>query len=77
VEPATEYLSDNKIKQTKMKRQHKTEIRKFLYERLFDEGLRWDLADMCEQAGIDEFEAIETYEQEADRIRKMFCLDAE
>lgn len=60
-----------------MKRQHKTEIRKFLYERLFDEGLRWDLADMCEKAGIDEFEAIETYEQEADRIRKMFCLDAE
>jgi len=55
----------------------KTEIRKFLYERLFDEGLRWDFADMCEQAGIDEFEAIETYEQEADRICKMFCLDAE
>ncbi len=60
-----------------MNRQHKIEIREFLYERLFNDSLRWDLAKMCNLAGIDEFEGIQVYEQEAARIRKLFCLDAQ
>ncbi len=60
-----------------MTRQHKIEIREFLYERLFDESLRQDLAKMCRLAGIDEFEGMNVYEQEAARIRKLFCLDAQ
>jgi hypothetical protein len=31
---------------------------------------------MCDLAGIDQLEGIEFYEQEADRIRKLFCLGA-
>jgi|AACY02.2.fsa_nt_gi hypothetical protein len=60
-----------------MKREHKAEIREFLYERLFDDNLRWDLAKMCDLAGIDQLEGMEVYEQEAARIRKLFCLDAQ
>jgi hypothetical protein len=60
-----------------MKREHKTEIREFLYERLFNDSLRWDLAKMCRLTGIDEFEGMNVYEQEAARIRKLFCLDAQ
>jgi hypothetical protein len=60
-----------------MIRQHKIEIREFLYERLFDESLRQDLAKMCRLAGIDEFEGMNVYEQETARIRKLFCLDAQ
>lgn len=60
-----------------MKHKHKTEIREFLYERLFDENLRWDLAKMCDLAGIDQLEGMEVYEQEAARIRKLFCLEAQ
>jgi hypothetical protein len=59
-----------------MNRKHKTEIREFLHERLFNNDLRCDLAKMCDLTGIDQFEGIEFYEQEADRIRKLFCLDA-
>lgn len=60
-----------------MTRQHKIEIREFLYERLFNESLRQDLAKMCRLAGIDEFEGMNVYEQEAARILKLFCLDAQ
>jgi hypothetical protein len=60
-----------------MNRQHKIEIREFLYERLFNENLRQDLAKMCRLAGIDEFEGMNIYEQEAVRIRKLLCLDAQ
>jgi hypothetical protein len=60
-----------------MNRQHKIEIREFLYERLFNESLRQDLAKMCRLAGIDEFEGMEIYEQEAARTRKLLCLDAQ
>jgi len=60
-----------------MNRQHKIEIREFLYERLFNESLRQDLTKMCRLAGIDEFEGMEIYEQEAARIRKLLCLDAQ
>jgi hypothetical protein len=59
-----------------MNRKHKAEIREFLHERLFNGDLRYDLAKMCDLAGIDQLEGIEFYEQEADRIRKLFCLDA-
>jgi hypothetical protein len=60
-----------------MKREHKAEIREFLYERLFEGNLRWDLAKMCDLAGIDQLEGMEVYEREAARIRKLFCLDAQ
>jgi hypothetical protein len=60
-----------------MNRQHKIEIREFLYERLFDESLRQDLAKMCRLTGIDKFEGMNIYEQEAARIRKLLCLDAQ
>jgi hypothetical protein len=60
-----------------MQREHKTEIREFLYERLFNDSLRWDLAKMCDLAGIDQLDGMEVYEQEAARIRKLFCLDAQ
>jgi hypothetical protein len=59
-----------------MRREHKTEIREFLHERLFNDDLRYDLAKMCDLAGIDQLEGIEFYEQETDRIRKLFCLNA-
>jgi len=59
-----------------MKRKHKTQIQEFLYERLFDDNLRLDLAEMCDLAGINQLEGMEIYEQEAARIRKLFCLDA-
>jgi hypothetical protein len=59
-----------------MNRKHKAEIREFLHERLFNNDLRYDLAKMWDLAGIDQLEGIEFYEQEADRIRKLFCLDA-
>jgi len=32
---------------------------------------------MCRLTGIDEFKGMEIYEQEAARIRKLFCLDAQ
>jgi hypothetical protein len=60
-----------------MNRQHKIEIREFLYERLFDESLRQDLGKMCRLACIDEFEGMNVYEQETARIRKLLCLDAQ
>jgi hypothetical protein len=60
-----------------MKREHKIEIREFLCERLFNDNLRWDLAKMCDLAGIEQLEGMEVYEQEASRIRKLFCLDAQ
>jgi hypothetical protein len=60
-----------------MKRGHKAEIREFLYERLFNDSLRSDLAKMCDLAGIEQLEGMEVYEQEAARIRKLFCLDAQ
>jgi hypothetical protein len=60
-----------------MKREHKTEIREFLYERLFNDSLRWDLAKMCDLAGIGQLDGMEVYEQEAARIRKLLCLDAQ
>jgi len=60
-----------------MKREHKAEFREFLYERLFEGNLRWDLAKMCDLAGIDQLEGMEVYEREAARIRKLFCLDAQ
>jgi hypothetical protein len=59
-----------------MNRSQKTEIREFLYERLFCYDIRYDIAKMCDLAGIDQFEGIEFYEQEAARIRKLFCLNA-
>jgi hypothetical protein len=60
-----------------MKREHKAEIREFLYERLFNDSLRWDLAKMCDLVGIEQLEGMEVYEQEAARIRKLLCLDAQ
>jgi hypothetical protein len=59
-----------------MRLKHKTEIREFLHKRLFNDDLRYDLAKMCDLAGIDQLEGIEFYEQETDGIRKLFCLNA-
>lgn len=62
-----------------MKTLHKQYIRSLIMEVLYDDDIRYRmngfLDDVKTRTGedIDEFEAMEAYEQEIERINKMFC----
>ena len=63
-----------------MKKQHKESIRYFLLAQLEHDDIRlmldsWvDASKNLNSEQIDDFEAMEFYEQEVQRIRKLFCL---
>jgi hypothetical protein len=63
-----------------MKKQHKELIRHFLLAQLEHEDIRlmldsWlDAEKTLKREEIEDLEAIEFYEQEVQRIRKLFCL---
>jgi len=55
-----------------MKTQDKQAIRAFILELLYDEDVRHKL-DGIQGLIADPFEAMQFYEQEVERINKMFC----
>jgi hypothetical protein len=63
-----------------MKTQHKKSIRNFILQQLEHDDIRLMLDSWIDseknQSGIeiDDFEAMEFYEGEVQRIRKLFCL---
>jgi len=63
-----------------MKTQHKESIRNFILQQLEHDDIRLMLDSWVDSensqtgAEIDDFEAIEFYEREVQRIRKLFCL---
>ena len=63
-----------------MKTQHKKSIRNFILQQLEHDDIRLMLDSWIDseknQSGIeiDAFEAMEFYEREVQRIRKLFCL---
>jgi hypothetical protein len=58
-----------------MKTQDKQTIRAFILELLYDEDVRHKL-DSIQVLEADPFEAMLFYEQEVERINKMFCYPA-
>ena len=62
-----------------MKQAHKQYIRSLIIELLYDEDIRHKLPSFIDKVQnktgdvIDEFEAMEFYEQEVERINKLFC----
>jgi len=63
-----------------MKTQHKESIRNFILQQLEHDDIRLMLDSWINSeknqtgAEIDDFEAMEFYEREVQRIRKLFCL---
>ena len=63
-----------------MKTQHKESIRNFILQQLEHDDIRLMLDSWLDSensqtgAEIDDFEAMEFYEWEVQRIRKLFCL---
>ena len=58
-----------------MKTQDKQTIRAFILKLLYDEDVRHKL-DSIQGLEADPFEAMQFYEQEVERINKMFCYPA-
>jgi hypothetical protein len=59
-----------------MKTQDKQTIRAFILELLYDEDVRYKL-DSIQGVEADPFEAMQFYEQEVERINKMFCYPSQ
>jgi len=63
-----------------MKTRHKESIRRFILQQLEHDDIRLMLDSWIDSEKnlsgieIDDFEAMEFYEQEVQRIRKLFCL---
>ena len=58
---------------TEMKKSQKEEVRLFIINQLFElDNLRLKLDELANTHNIDPFETIEFYEQEVDRINKLF-----
>jgi hypothetical protein len=55
-----------------MKIQNKQTVRAFILELLYDEDVRYKL-DSIQGLEADPFESMQFYEQEVERINKMFC----
>jgi hypothetical protein len=60
-----------------MKKSQKNEIRLFIMALIEEsEDLRWKLDGLADTYGIDSFEAMEVFEQEVERINKLFNYPA-
>lgn len=56
-----------------MKQSHKNQIRSFIIHQLYElDDLRLKLDDLALTHSIDTFETVEFYEQEVERINKLF-----
>jgi len=56
-----------------MKQSHKDQIRSFIIHQLYElDDLRLKLDDLALTHNIDTFETVEFYEQEVERINKLF-----
>ena len=61
-----------------MKNTQKHEIRLFILTQLLEmDDLRWKLDELADTYDIDSFEAMEFFEQEVERINKLFNYPAE
>ena len=61
-----------------MKNTHKQEVRLFILTQLKEiNDLRWKLSELAEDNGIDHLEAMEFFENEVERINKLFNYPAE
>jgi hypothetical protein len=61
-----------------MKQSQKNEIRLFILNKLWEmDDLRWKLGVLANTYEIDEFEAMEFFENEVNRIEKLFNYPAE
>jgi hypothetical protein len=61
-----------------MKTSQKNEIRYFILKQLWEmDDLRWKLGVLASTYEIDEFEAMEFFENEVERINKLFNYPAE
>ena len=61
-----------------MKKSHKQHIRAFILELLYDEDIRYRMSEFLDRVekstgeNVDDFEAMEFYEQEVQRINRHF-----
>jgi hypothetical protein len=56
-----------------MKKSHKDEVRLFILTQLREiNDLRWKLSELAEDNDIESLEVMEFYEQEVERINKLF-----
>ena len=56
-----------------MKKSHKDEVRLFILTQLREmNDLRWKLSELAEDNDIEPLDAMEFYEQEVERINKLF-----
>jgi len=61
-----------------MKQSQKNEIRLFILTQLWEmDDLRWKLDELADTYDMDAFEAMEFFEQEVERINKLFNYPAE
>jgi hypothetical protein len=61
-----------------MKQSQKNEVRLFILTQLREmNDLRWKLGELAEDNGIESLEAMEFFEQEVERINKLFNYPAE
>lgn len=61
-----------------MKQSQKNEVRLFILTQLREmNDLRWKLSELAEDNGIESLEAMEFFEQEVERINKLFNYPAE
>jgi hypothetical protein len=57
-----------------MKKSQKDEIRLFIITQLLElDDLRWKLDELADTYDIDPLETMEFFEQEVERINKLFC----
>ena len=57
-----------------MKKQHKTEIRKYILNLLTENpNVRWQMSELAEDNNIDSLEVMEFFEGEVSRIERLFC----
>jgi len=56
-----------------MKLRHKEAVRRFILQQLLEsEAYRWRLDQLAKDHDMDPFETVECFEQEVDRINKLF-----
>ena len=61
-----------------MKKNQKNEIRLWILTQLAEiDELRWKLDELADVYDIDSLETMEFFEQELERINKLFCYPAE
>ena len=55
-----------------MKHTHRNRVRLFILDQLFQDDMRLKLADLSRDYDMDDFEVMEFYENEVERITKLF-----